>query len=517
MDTRGAGQQHERARTRERRWSAVLSAVALLAVLLIASFAQVPALHAQVIEPNGLQVPLSPPGSSEQSLAAYFAARMPPEPIDALRDASEEPGTFSPLCGFEAELVLSESSAPAGLAWYEVPDDPRMTPAVIRPLVAETTQPGATLSSTAIRSDPGYRGGLVGFALTKGGVPIYYSEASRNVECTKCAMPGHWKMMLAYASRLQPNVYYLAWEDWEGAHDSGWPDDGDFNDKVFRLTGVRCAGGGEACETGFSGQCAQGVTACTRAGESGSACNPLRPAQPERCDAIDNDCNGTVDDGNPCRPGEICKRGACVQACGVGEFVCPTAHVCDHGDCIRSACVGVQCAPGQVCRDGACGSPCDGVSCPAGQSCSAGACVDPCAGAECGAGRMCLGGACLDRCDCGGCPAGLQCDANNGMCVEPGRISKPSTPAPLAGNAGAAAAGAGGASLLGMAGLGVAGGAAAEVPDGGDAAAASGCGCRLAGTTVRAQGRGQPNAWLLGFGLLLVCLCRRLGRRVRPS
>ena len=381
---------------------------------------------AQVIEPNGLQVPLAPPTAGEQSLQAYFDARMPPEPIDALRDASEEPGTFSPLCGFEAELVLSESSAPAGLAWYEVPDDPRATPAQLHMLVAETTRPGATLSSQAIRSDPSYRGGLVGFALIKNGAPIYYSEALRNVECTQCTMPGHWKMMLAYASRLQPNVYYLAWEDWEGAGESGWPDDGDFNDKVFRLVGVRCAGGGESCDTGLPGQCAQGVTACMSTNEGGDGpprCTPLRPMQAERCDGVDNDCNGFVDDGSSCKPGEKCKQGVCTQACGVGEFVCPTAHVCENGDCVPTACVGVRCEAGQVCRTGTCVAACEGVTCAQGLRCSAGACIDPCAGAECGQGRMCRDGACIDRCDCGGCPGGQACDADGGACVDPGSVS----------------------------------------------------------------------------------------------
>ena len=451
-------------------WLRATSISLLVLVLVLVLVARV---SAQVIEPNGLQVPLPPPTAGEQALQAYFDARMPPEPIDALGDASEEPGTFSPLCGFEAELVLSESSSPAGLAWYEVPDDPRAPPAALHPLVAETTQPGATLSSDAIRSDPSYRGGLVGFALTKNGVPIYYSEARRNVECSACTMPGHWKMMLAYASRLQPNVYYLAWEDWEGANDSSWPDDGDFNDKVFRLTGVRCAGGGESCDTGLPGQCAQGVTACSSDSGSDQRCSALRPSQAERCDGVDNDCNGAVDDGEPCRIGEKCKQGVCKQTCGVGEFVCPTAHVCEEGGCVPRQCSGVRCEPGQACRAGACVGACDGVQCAAGKRCSGGACVDPCAGAECGTGRMCRDGACVDRCDCGGCPGRLACDANSGACVQPGSVTSP-TP-----NAGAGAGGASGGvgGVAPSAGQGSSSAAPVRVPADRAGMEPSGCGC----------------------------------------
>jgi hypothetical protein len=380
-----------------------------------ASVATCPA-AAQVIEPNGAQVPITPPGSTEQSVQDYFAARTPPEPIDAVKDASPEPGTFSPLCGFAAELVLSQSSAAAGLAWYDVPSDPSETPTTLHSIIAETTITGATITSAVIRGDPSYSGGLIGFALTKGGKPIYYSELSRNARCTQCSMPGNWKMMLAYASKLEPSTYYLAWEDWEGANESGWPDDGDFNDKLFRLTGVRCAGGGEPCDTGKPGACGRGLTACQTQGAT--ECQQLVPEQREVCDAVDNDCNGAVDDGTLCPPSEICKRGSCVQACGSGEFVCPAGLVCDEGDCVEPACTGVRCELGKLCREGACVAPCDGVVCPIGQACVAGACIDPCERASCGADRVCRGGACVDRCDCAGCPSGLACDASSGQCVE---------------------------------------------------------------------------------------------------
>jgi hypothetical protein len=55
------------------------------ALLLLALYAltRVSAASAQVIEPNGLEVPVQSPQSSEVTLQDYFDRRMPAEPIDA--------------------------------------------------------------------------------------------------------------------------------------------------------------------------------------------------------------------------------------------------------------------------------------------------------------------------------------------------------------------------------------------------------------------------------------------------
>jgi hypothetical protein len=375
--------------------------------------------RAQVVEPNGTQVPQAGSNTSEQSLQSYFDGRMPPEAIDALRDASAEPSVFSPLCGFQAELVLSASSAAAGLAWYNVPEDPSMPPAMLYQIVAETTQIGATLTSAAIRDNPAYAGGLVGFALTKqGGKPIYFSEASRNANCTACSMPGHWKMMLAYPSSTEAATYYLAWEDWEGANESNWPDDGDFNDKVFRLTGVRCAGGGEPCDTGKTGACAAGLTECQSKGTP--VCRQLVEAAAESCNSVDDDCNGVVDDNAQCEAGKICVRGNCVWACGGEEFPCSGDTACDDGLCVEPACVGVRCETGLTCRGGQCVAPCEGIVCPLGQECRGSICVEPCAGVTCKDGGVCERGVCIGACTCAACPMGKTCNAKSGRCVDPG-------------------------------------------------------------------------------------------------
>ena len=59
-------------------------------------------------------------------------------------------------------------------------------------------------------------------------------------------------------------------------------------------------GGNTACDTGESGPCAEGRMRC----EQGCLkCARIHEPEPERCDAIDNNCNGLVDDDNPKKMG----------------------------------------------------------------------------------------------------------------------------------------------------------------------------------------------------------------------
>src|SRR5262245_32128301 len=210
---------------------------------------------AQVVEPNGVSVP-GPSSQPEMPLQSYFDGAG--EGIDAVGDAAFEPGSFSPLCDFDATFVFAQSQGQAGLGWYNVPAS--ATAAIpfadVHILIAPEAMPGGTIQAADIRDDPAYTGGFIGFALYKNfrdgnmTVPrvIYYSEYQRNALCTACPMPDHWKMALVYRSTLDTSTYYLAFEDWEGADDRSWlGNDGDFNDKVFRLHGISCAGGGLPC------------------------------------------------------------------------------------------------------------------------------------------------------------------------------------------------------------------------------------------------------------------------------
>jgi len=403
---------------------------------------------AQVVEPNGITVPAPPlarsctgvtcptgkvceDGRCEVRLQSYFDANG--EALSETADASTDPGVFLPLCDFAATLVLSESQAGGGLAWYNQPASATAAPTFyqIGPFPMNV---GQVITSADVRTDTRYTGGLIGFVLLKdlgkktatGAVqlsPVYYSEYQRNVNCTNCTMPGYWKMALAYNSKATANAYYLAFEDWEGADQNSWQgNDGDFNDKVFKISGVTCQGGGEPCPTGMPGVCAQGVTQCVIG--TTVICKPAIVKTAEKCDNLDNDCNGIVDDGTGlCPTNYVCSKGQCVRPCDDSEFPCGVGLKCDtDGLCKDPRCANLDCPAGQVCQAGSCVGGCQGVTCPLGQVCQLGVCVDPCAGVTC-TGGVCDRGACVSPCGCRACPSGQVCvsgGAQNGKCVDRG-------------------------------------------------------------------------------------------------
>ncbi len=79
-------------------------------------------------------------------------------------------------------------------------------------------------------------------------------------------------------------------------------------------------GGGISCNTGLSGVCAAGQTSCVDG--SVQCTGTVTPgSQTEICDAIDNDCDGSTDEGFP----------GLGQACNAGLGICarPGVFVCD--------------------------------------------------------------------------------------------------------------------------------------------------------------------------------------------
>ncbi|MFN7130719.1 MAG: hypothetical protein ACK4N5_01470, partial [Myxococcales bacterium] len=400
---------------------------------------------AQVRQPNGTVVP-----ANSAALSAYVNGSANNdninEGIDVVNDAAVEPQRFAPQCSFGGKFIAKGGGANFAIGWYNVDDarassnPPRYVPTdlgaglntpasgsdikILFPFSSSLPPASAReLTSASIRDDPFWRGGLIGLALipnpngtgSGNATQYHYTEHRYNVQCTQCTTPGPWYSHLTYRSKTLENTFYLGFEDLDFRDAPGSDgingNDLDYEDFLFRFTGLTCPGAGVPCEdTGGVGACRSGITDCDARGNL--VCKPsVRPGfESEKCDGVDNDCNGLVDDGATCANNQICDRGQCVNKCASGEIGrCPSGLVCSGGVCLEQSCVGKSCPSGQVCRSGQCRGACDGVTCPWGQECRAGRCVDPCAGVSCGAGRVCQSGVCVTGCSCGSCGAGTTC------------------------------------------------------------------------------------------------------------
>jgi MYXO-CTERM domain-containing protein len=186
---------------------------------------------------------------------------------------------------------------------------------------------------------------------------------------------------------------------------------------VFRFSvrggSILCAGGGTPCTVpGMQGACSIGVNVCHA---TGLQCQPVGGASAESCDNIDNDCDGSIDNGSGLCPGsQVCVLGSCITNCLDGG--CATGFTCNtDGRCVEDACVGVSCPENQRCIGGSCVDSCTGVVCPHNQQCAAGRCTDLCAVVTCDTGFVCQDGNCVGQCPCAACPAGSTCNAD-GTC-----------------------------------------------------------------------------------------------------
>ncbi len=191
-------------------------------------------------------------------------------------------------------------------------------------------------------------------------------------------------------------------------------------------------------------QCAAGTQSCD-VDHWGGCLGQTLPSPIEACDAIDNDCDGQVDEGAICPASFVCLRGVCVpDACGVelpppegygcnpagdanGVLIpgacgstpspgCAPGAACSYGQCVNP-CVPGQCAPGSFCGGGACvAGGCYATGCPSGELCREGACApDPCLGALCPSGTFCREGDCVQACTFVSCFAGEKCGID-GFC-----------------------------------------------------------------------------------------------------
>jgi len=96
-------------------------------------------------------------------------------------------------------------------------------------------------------------------------------------------------------------------------------------------------GGGEDCDTALDGVCAAGVTQCGSGGEV--ECVQLVAEDDETCNGLDDDCNGTVDDNIP-GVGNVCGTGL-LGACAAGTFQCDGSAI----TCVPD----VMPAPAEIC------------------------------------------------------------------------------------------------------------------------------------------------------------------------
>jgi MYXO-CTERM domain-containing protein len=408
---------------------------------------------AAVTQPDGEVMP-KPNPANEVGLQELFDFKEGPNVLNSIDDASTEPATFKPLCDFTAQLLLHETgNRTAFVGWYNSPTDdvaPTTTCneltdmssgggacsekdifVLIKGDVAEPpfgkaadplNHPGKVFTGADIASSKYYAGGDIGFVLMSG--EGHFSEKRLDPACVgaTCIKGDRWIPTIMYASKTIPRGYYMGSEDQNVGPTTWGGNDGDFNDYVFLFTGLQCSGSGEACDTGKPGICAAGLTDCANAlGES--ACRPARTEGTETCNGLDDNCDGTTDEGDLCPKGELCVKSRCVPVCGTGEFRCDADQKCVEGACVEAKCADVTCDAGKVCMGGKCIGSCDKVTCPGAQTCVDGLCVDPCDGIDCGKGFVCEGGACRVECGCAGCAMG-ECDAKSGHCVDDGCAGK---------------------------------------------------------------------------------------------
>ncbi|MFO0655110.1 MAG: MopE-related protein [Polyangia bacterium] len=377
------------------------------------------AAFATVAQPNGLVVPRD---SANGEVQIYTMLQTREPGVNWQTDSNTTPEVFSPLCDFTAELVLRQTGSNLAVGWYNVDPARTVAPALteIYQVIPKSSPVGTKITGATIRGDTRYKGGLIGFALmSDGSFTSKFTEKKWNTICTSCTPQGPWIHSVTYISKATANGFYVAFEDGNPTG-SSFNNDGDYNDYVFFFTGLTCQGGGQQCDIPTSkGACRSGVTECL--GTGGTTCKPLvQPGQnTEKCDGVDNDCNGIVDDNAPCPANQLCSKGHCADPCG-SEVLCPVGQSCELGRCIDTACVGKTCPVTQVCRAGGCVDPCDGIKCPGVTVCSGGVCVDPCASVTCPSGKVCQNGACVQGCDCAPCGSGQACQTSTNKCVSQG-------------------------------------------------------------------------------------------------
>jgi len=139
---------------------------------------------------------------------------------------------------------------------------------------------------------------------------------------------------------------------------------------------------GSPCDAAAMGACRQGTWICVGAVRT---CHPGPAAASERCDEVDEDCDGTVDEAQTDCGSTCCGGGSCVELqndpmnCGGCLVRCAPTQICSNGDCCAAGLTscGGACVDTQTNRDhcGQCGRECnDGLLGALRQNCVMGVC-----------------------------------------------------------------------------------------------------------------------------------------------
>jgi len=134
-------------------------------------------------------------------------------------------------------------------------------------------------------------------------------------------------------------------------------------------------------------------------GKGGWMCRGFTGPFPEICDGKDNDCDGRIDMTAPCPSASSAKFG------------------CVDGECVPECGTGeFRCPSDRTCKNNFCvPNPCAKVRCQPGFVCrvegNTGVCKDLCEGVNCAPGATCERGVCKD-CHDKGCPTGFFCAAH---------------------------------------------------------------------------------------------------------